>query len=208
MKRIATLLVVAACQQPTDDLPWLEGLHVTAKSTGASTPADEPPEDCAASAMRSIELVADVSPRAGRERIVASYATGIVVHDSEERTVAETNGFPCEGSGDELDVVAVGDAYGVPMLALAATTGGRRETQTFVGLYSLPALDPMFAGTVERREDERITRGSIHLFPGGLVYARPGGLPRLWRLDPVGVYVPVLPEEPHAEPIAVSAGAE
>jgi hypothetical protein len=88
------------------------------------------------------------------------------------------------------------------MLALVATTGGRRETQTFVGLYRLPSLDAMFAGTVELREDERITRGSIHLFPGGLVYTRPRGLPRIWRLDPAGVYVPVLPAEPHAEPLA------
>lgn len=205
MKRITALLVVAACQPPAADLPWLDGLQITAKSTGVerpSAPGDEPPEDCGVAAMRPIELVADVAPPAGRETIVASYATGITIFDAEDRLVAETAGYPCLGSADELDIIAVGNAYGVPMLALAATTGGRRETATFVGLFGLPSLDPMFAGVVETRDDERVTRGSIHLFPGGLVYTRPGGRPHLWRFDAAGVYVPVLPEVPHAEPVA------
>jgi hypothetical protein len=204
MKRIGALLVIAACQQRSAaDLPWLDGLDVTAKSTGVAAPSsDEPSEDCGAGAMQPIKLVADVAPRAGRETIVASYAAGITIFDAEDRLIAETAGYPCEGTEDELDVIAVGNAYGTAMLALAATTGGRRETQTFVGLYRLPSLDPMFAGTVELREDERIARGSIHLFPGGLVYTRPRGLPHIWRLDPAGVYVPVLPDEPHAEPVA------
>jgi hypothetical protein len=45
-------------------------------------------------------------PRAGRETIVASYAVGITIIDSEDRIVAGTDGYHCAGSEDELNVIA------------------------------------------------------------------------------------------------------
>ena len=45
-------------------------------------------------------------------------------------------------------------------------------------------------------------RGAIYLLPMGLIYVRPGGRAAFWRLEPgVQIYIPVLPETPHDEPV-------
>ena len=211
MKYIA-LSVLAACNAATPDMPWLHGLDHAVTSTGIAAPR-APIDDeaigpgCGVAASRTIELVADIAPTAGRETIVASYSNGISVFDREDRLVMETPGYACEGSEDELDVVAVGDVYGTPTLAIAATSGGHRETATWVSLFRIgnKTLEPQFTAVVETREDNTITRGAIYLVPGGLVYERPDGPAKMWRLDPGSkIYVPVLPEEPHSEPPVVS----
>ena len=202
--RLLVLALLVGCQSPT--VPWLHGFDERVSSTGVDTPgapADEPNDGCGVAVTRKIELVADVAPSAGRETIVASFQDGISVFDREEHLVSELPGYPCEGSADELDVIAVGRAYGKPMVAIAATSGGRHETATFIGLFRPgEKLQPLFTAVVETRSGDTITRGAIYLLPEGLLYQRPGGGFALWRLE--DVYVPVLPEEPHDEPPLVS----
>ena len=203
--RLVVLLCIAGCQT-APSLPWVHGFSERAASTGVQAPrapADEPAEGCGVAATRPIELVADVAPSAGRETIVATYQTGIAVFDREDHLVSELPGYPCQGSADELDALVAGTAYGEPLLAAVATTGGRRETATFVALFRPGAtLTPLFTAVVETRADEVVKTGGIYLLPDGLLYRRPGGGTALWRLE--DVYVPVLPETPHDEPPLVS----
>jgi hypothetical protein len=203
--------MLVACNAATPDIPWLHGLDHAVSSTGVGVPrapADYNVEPgCGVAASREVELVVDVARTAGRETIVATYSTGVAVFDHEDHLVMETPGYPCEGSADELDAIAVGDAYGTPMLALAATSGGRRETQTWVSLFHIgnKRLDPVFTAVVETRADDTVTSGAIYLIPEGLLYKRPGGSHALWRIDPASkIYVPVLPDTPHDEPPLVS----
>jgi hypothetical protein len=190
-------------------MPWLHGLDVTASSTGIlapRAPADEVSDGCGVAASRTIELVADVAPSAGRETIVASYSAGVAVFDREDHLVADLPGYPCEGSADELDVVAFGTAHRLPTLAIAATSGGHRENATWIALFRTGrTLHPLFTAVVETRADGVVTQGAIYLLPDHLMYKRPGGRTSLWRLDPnANAYVPVLPEIPHDEPPLIS----
>jgi hypothetical protein len=203
MRTLTVLAAVAACQAPAE-LPWLHGLDNVVMSTSVIAPRApaEQPEGCSSGATRTIELISDVAPAPGRETVVASYRDGIAVFDNEDHLLAETPGYPCEGSADELDIVAFGTAYGRPLLVVAATSGGRRETSTWLALFRTGrTLEPLFTGVVETRVDGVTTRGAIHLVPAGLVHVRPGGRAAFWRLDPGSqLYIPVLPETPHDEP--------
>jgi hypothetical protein len=208
--RIAAVLALAACTASAEEMPWVYGLDVAASSKGVGEPAapleGDELEGCSVGASRTIELVADVMPPAGRETIIASFSGGIAVFDREDHLLAETRGYRCEGSADELDLVAVGSVYGKPTLAVVATTGGRRETSTFVGLYAIApnAIEPVFTGAVEAQTDDTIERGTIVLLPGGLVYRSPGGNAHAWRRDEAtGVYVPVVDEAPHDEHVSM-----
>lgn len=210
MKHLAVLAAVAGCQAATPSMPWLYGLDGAIASTGVAAPR-APDEDllapgCGVAASRPIELVADIAPSPGRETIVGSYSGGLAVFDREDHLVAETPGYPCEGSADELLAIAAGTAYGDPLLAVAATGGGHREAATWIALFRTGrVLEPVFTGVVETRADDAVERGAIYLLPGALLYQRPGGRARLWRLDPgARIYVPVLPETPHDEPAVVS----
>ena len=211
MKRTVVLLLTG-CQAAAPGLPWLHGMYDTVSSTGISEQnaedesMDELSADCGVAASRTIELVADVAPSAGRETIIASYRGGISVFDREDHLVAEMPGYRCEGSADELEAIVFGRAYGEPMLAVAATGGGHRESSTWIALFRAGAkLEPVFTGVVEHRIDDVTKRGAIYLLPGALVHQAPGGTSSVWRLDPnARVYVPFLPETPHAEPPLVS----
>lgn len=204
---IVLAATTAACSSSAPGMPWLHGLG---DAVSSSTGVDEPPAPddseiapgCSVGASRTIELSADVAPAAGKETIVASYSGGITVFDREDHLVAHTPGWPCEGSADELDTIAFGTAYGEPTLAVAATSGGHREAATWVALFRTGrTLEATFTAVVETRRDDIVKRGAIHLIPGGLLYERPGGPIRFWRLDPgAKIYVPVLPETPHGEP--------
>ena len=207
MKFLPVMLAVAACQPAPPAMPWLHGLDgaVTATSTAIAV-SDELAVDCGVDAMRTVELVADVAPAAGRERIVGSYAGGLTVFDREERVVTSAPGYRCEGTADELLAIAVGTAHGQRLLAIAVTSGGHREAATWVTLFRTGAtLEPVFTGTVELRDGDRTVQGAIHLVRDGLLYRRPNGPVRFWRLDPgTRYYVPVLPDVPHDEPSLVS----
>ncbi len=109
-------------------------------------------------------LTANVANPGGDETILASFAHGVMVYGREGQLLASTPGFSCEGSADELDVLAVGTAFGVPMVAIVAKTGGRREQLTWLGLFRVGAngrLEATFAGAVEQREDGIVRRGAI-----------------------------------------------
>lgn len=206
MRRSVVLAaVLAGCRPAAPEMPWLFGLDNAISSTGLTSqrsPPEPAGEDCGAGAAREIEIVADVAPARGNENIVATYAGGIAVFDREGGLIAKTPGYSCEGSQDELEVVAVGTAHGRRVLAIAATSGGRRETVTWLSLFHTGAtLEPVFTAIVEQRADLRVERGWVYLLPGALLYERPGGTPRLWTLDPgSSIYIPPYGDLPHDEP--------
>jgi hypothetical protein len=188
-----------ALRPAAPSLPWLFDFDVVAAVTpddpAAQLPDDtlgEPDVDCGAGARTTLGLRFDLGH--GREYATASYSGGIAVHDAEAKLVAYTPGFPCGGSADTLEVLAVGRAAGEPLVAAVFTTGGHRETLTWLGLYRVGyhgRLEAVFSGAVEHREDDRVTRGRVTFVPGGLVHREPTGEQILWTWDDgAGLYVP------------------
>jgi hypothetical protein len=180
-------------------LPWLYNLdNVTAVDAGdpmvAVAMEAEIDPSCDEGMPSGLSLVADVAPAAGPETILASFAHGVMVYGREGQLIASTPGFPCAGSADEIEVLAVGTAFGVPTIVIAATTGGRREQLTWLGLYRIGLhgrLEAVFAGGVEYREDGIVRRGSVTILPEALLVRDPRGGVGLWVFDPSGgVYVP------------------
>jgi hypothetical protein len=174
-------------------LPWLQGFDATAVTDRTTTDvADEladwePSEACPADAYGGLELDADLVPAAGDERVIATFSRGLAVLDRDGHAIASAPGLPCEGSADELLALAAGDAWiGTPVLALAATTGGHRESSTWLTLYRVAGADlvPIFSGEVERHAGHTTRTGTVMLFPGGLVYRAPSGEAQIWRYDP------------------------
>lgn len=177
-------------------LPWLqgfftpsaatdEGSHEVVAQLGEWRPADE---SCIASAYGGLSLSADLGVGEGDERVLASFTQGVVVLDRDQHMVAQAPGFPCEGSADELVALAAGDALiGQPLVALAASAGGRTEGITWLTLYRIAGsgeLQPVFIGEVERHEDQTTRTGLVTVIPGGLVYRDPQGSSSLWVWDP------------------------
>lgn len=191
-----------ATPQPAHpSLPWLFNLQDTV-AVDAGDPdatlsmeflADTDPS-CDDAAYPGLALKTDLGGPAGRETIVASYSHGVLVYGSEGQLVASTPGYPCEGSADDLEVLGFGHAFGAPTLVLAATTGGRREQLTWLGLYRVGLngrLEATFAGAIEQREDGIVRRGSVTLLPGALLHRSPDGELTYWIYDSEGgVYVP------------------
>lgn len=175
-------------------LPWLQGFEPAAV---ADRPArgvlDElaewqPADDkCVAAAYGGLELTADVTNAPGDERVLASFTQGIVVLDRDHHAIARAAGFTCQGSSDELEAIAVGDAWiGMPVIALAATSGGRNESSTWLTLYRVGdngELAPVFAGEVEHHAGRATRTGVVMVFPGGLVYRAPDGKTSVYRYD-------------------------
>jgi hypothetical protein len=176
-------------------LPWLhgffaptasteEGSHEVVAQLGEWRPADEA---CIGSSYGGMSLTAELGAGEGEETILASFTQGVVVLDRERHLVAQVPGFECEGTADELVALAVGEAgVGVPLVALAATAGGRAENITWLTLYRLAGsgeLQPVFIGEVERHEGEVSRTGVVTIIPGGLVYRAPSGDSSLWVWD-------------------------
>lgn len=201
-------------------MPWLHGLdsaritdepqaHVADRMS-----ADTEELECATGATHGLELTADVSPSAGMETVLASYAHGIVVLDREHRVVGSTGGYECQGSADEIAALAVGRAFLVPTIALAITHGGHEEQTTELALFRIGfrgRLEPVFTAEVEVRSGEGVRTGAVWLIPNGLLYQRPGGTTGLWIYDAVGgayLYRGLFEhtdEPPHAEPPPVTS---
>jgi hypothetical protein len=195
MKALVFPLVgLATCQlaRETPSIPWLQGLgspvasdvtsdEVARRIDTWSELADVDPE-CSTGNYPGIAIEADVAPTPGLETVMVSLAHGIVVTDREGALITEAPGYHCEGSADELEAVAAGDAYGAPTIAIAVTSGGHRESETWVTLFRVDdrRLDPVFTGTVEQRRGNDLERGSVMLLPGALLYRAPGGEPTLW----------------------------
>lgn len=187
-------------------LPWLHGIdHVQVTREGNPEVASrmtqsEPDPSCVASEYPGLELHADVYPAGGQETVLATYTQGIEIHGSEDELLGAAPGFTCEGSADDLELLASGTVFLEPTIVLAITSGGRREQSTWIALYRPGEggrLDPLFTATVEEREGDRVHRGDITFVPGGLLYRRPGGGTSVWIYDPVArAYVPRGPSEP------------
>lgn len=198
---VAALVVTGtvAHAEPAGTQPWLRNLSdVRAVSAGdpfvgIAMDAESDPS-CDEATSTGLALVANVAPASGPETILASFAQGVMVYGREGELIAATPGFPCAGSADEIEVLAAGTAFGVPTIAITATTGGRREQLTWIGLYRVGLhgrLEAVFTGAVEQREDGIVRRGSITILPGALLVRDPLGGVGFWVIDPVsGVYVP------------------
>ncbi len=180
-------------------LPWVvnfdELAATTADARGSALPLDmvgDADPSCAGTAYGALALRANLG--GGTATLVASYAHGVIVADAEGHTIATAPGYPCYGTADDLDAIAVGRAWGSPMIALVLTTGGRREAMTWVGFYRMGRdgrLEATFSGAVEQFEDGVIRRGQITLLPGAIVHTNPTGETVLWVYHPViGVYLP------------------
>lgn len=180
-------------------LPWVFNLdQVRAVDVGDplvtfAMDADVDPS-CDEVTFPGYALTANVASAGGDETILASFAHGVMVYGREGQLLTSTPGFSCEGSADELDVLAVGTVFGVPTIAIVATTGGRREQLTWLGLFRVAAngrLEATFAGAIEQREDGIVRRGSVTFLPGALLVRDPMGGVGFWTFDRVsGVYIP------------------
>jgi len=199
---VLALLGLAACDVAQDkpaapSVPGLYGLTDLVTSDRGSDDAtrslgmwsDSDP-DCAASAYPALALVAEVAPHPGPETILGSYANGVVVLDREGQLVAATLGYPCAGSADELEQLVAGNAFGDRTIGVVGTTGGHRESSTWIGLFRVGfdrRLDPVFTGNIEERRGSEVRRGAISMLPNALVYQRPGSTRKvLYVFDPVG----------------------
>src|SRR5262249_36162927 len=128
---------------------------------------------------------------------------GMYVLDVDRNVLGHTEGFACEGSSDGLVALAAGDAgIGVPIVALATTSGGRLENRTWLTLYRVTdhgGVQVAFVGEVERNEGEKQRSGTVTLIPGGLVYRDLDGSTSLWTYDrALGRYVEKLTNRPYA----------
>ncbi|HEY5944773.1 MAG TPA: hypothetical protein VIV40_04750 [Kofleriaceae bacterium] len=193
-------------------LPWLQGFFAPQAVTenGSRDVMAElaewraPVEDCVASTYGGLSLRADVSPAAeGDEQILASYTQGVFVLDRNRHLLAQAQPFECQGSADDLVALAAGDAsIGTPVVALAATTGGRAESVTWLTLYRVSnggELQPIFVGEVERHAGDTARTGIITLIPGGLVFRDTRGSVGLWLYDQeLGRYVELFTSQPNA----------
>lgn len=180
-------------------LPWVFNLD-NVKAVEAGDPlltfamAADPEPSCDDLTSSGYALTANVTGTGANETILASFAHGVMVYGREGELLAATPGFPCSGSADGIDVLAVGTAFGVPTIAIVATTGGRREQLSWLGLYRVGLngrLEALFAGAIEQREDGIVRRGSVTFLPGALLVRDPMGGVGFWTFDQVsGVYIP------------------
>lgn len=180
---------------PLAALPWLQGFfmpqgvadHGSRDVLAELAEWRAPVEDCVASAYGGLSLQADVDGTPGDEKILASYTQGVFVLGADRHLLGRAPGLSCEGSADELVALAAGDAsIGTPVLALAATSGGRAENVTWLSLYRLGddgTLHPIFVGEVERHAGDTARTGVVTLVPGGLIYRDPGGSVGIWLYD-------------------------
>lgn len=169
-------------------LPWLVGFQPIATTDHPDRAViarlaewHAADEDCVSTAYGGLAL------EAGNRTVLASFSQGIVVLDDDRQVIAEAPGFECTGSQDELVGIAAGDAWiGTPVIALAATTGGRNESLTWLTLYRVGdhgQLLPVFTGEVEHHVGHATRTGTVTVIPGGLIYVDPEGGASLWFYD-------------------------
>jgi len=169
-------------------LPWLSGFHADAVAdhptravTGELAEWGTPDDDCVASAYGGLAL------DRGTTRVVASFSQGVFVLGPDHQLIARAPGFECTGSADELVALATGEAWvGTPLVALAATVGGRAESVTWLSLYRVNdtgGLEPVFTGDVERHANHETRTGTVTIIPGGLIYHDPSGPTSIWTYD-------------------------
>ena len=124
---------------------------------------------------------ASLAPLAALPWLQGFFAPEAVTEQSSRDIVAELATWPEPAgcSASELVGLATGDAaIGTPVIALAATAGGRTENRTWLALYRISAggaMQPIFVAEVEHHERDTTRTGVVTLIPGGLVYRDPWG---------------------------------
>jgi cobalamin biosynthesis protein CobD/CbiB len=174
-------------------LPWLHNLASSAE-TSEATPsviarmsrwrAADP--SCSAAAYGGLAITAEVAANPGLETVLASLSQGVLVLDARAAVIAAATPLPCEGSADEVDGLAAGDAHiDGPVIALAVTTGGHRESVTRLVLYRVAdgVVAPIFTGIVSVQTGDQTRTGEVTLLPGALLYRAPSGTRALWSYD-------------------------
>jgi len=174
----------------TAALPWLHNFAPTAESRVASPVVVEqmtqwrsPDASCSATAYGGLAIMADVAAGRGAEEVLASFTQGVLVLDASGKLLASATAPKCQGSADEIEAIAAGDAHiDGPVIALAVTTGGHRESSTWLVLYRVigGVVEPVFSGAVEEHIGEQMRVGAVTLLPGALLYRAPSGAETLW----------------------------
>lgn len=179
-----------AFEQGSRTLPWLHNFDATAETTDARPGVmarmakwRDPDPSCSASAYGGLEITADVASAPSTEIVLASFTQGVLVLDAEGTLIASATAPACQGSADEIEAIAAGDAHiDRPVIAMAVTVGGHRESSTWLVLYRVVGgvVAPAFAGVVEERVGSQRRVGEVALLPGALLYRAPSGTQRLW----------------------------
>ena len=171
-------------------MPWLHNFAATAVA-GIATPGvvermaqwRAPDASCIAAAYEGLAITADVAGTRGAEEVLASYTQGVLVLDAGGRLLASAAAPACQGSADDIEALAAGDAQiDGPVIALAVTSGGHRVSSTWLVLYRVlgGVVEPVWSGAVEEHDGERTRSGEVTLLPGALVYRTPSGNQTLW----------------------------
>jgi len=169
-------------------LPWLLGFAPDAAAdhpspaVAAEVSEWKAPDDrCVATSYGGLAV------DRGDTRIIASYTQGVFVLGKDRHLIARAAGFACAGSADELVGLETGEAWiSTPLIALAATTGGRTESVTQLLLYRAGddgTLVPVFAAPVERHAEHQTRTGTVTVVPGGLIYRAPEGTTSIWTYN-------------------------
>ncbi|HEU4729766.1 MAG TPA: hypothetical protein VFT22_17845 [Kofleriaceae bacterium] len=171
-------------------LPWLHNFAVSAESATPSasvidrmSPWRAVDPNCSASAYGGFAIKADVAEPAGSEEVLASYTQGVLVLDGEGRLVASATAPSCQGSADEIEAIAAGDAHiDHPVIAMAVTSGGHRASSTWLVLYRVigGVVAPVFSAVIEEHAGDRTDAGDVTLLTGALLYHAPSGHQTLW----------------------------
>ena len=171
-------------------LPWLHNFAATAESRAASPVVVErmaqwrtPDASCSAAAFGGLAIMADVAGGRGAEEVLASFTQGVLVLDANGKLLASATAPKCQGSADEIEAIAAGDAHiDGPVIALAVTTGGHREAATWLVLDRVigGVVEPVFSGAVEEYVGDQTRIGAVTLLPGALLYLAPSGAETLW----------------------------
>lgn len=176
-------------------LPWLHNFVPTAETSEASPSViarmaqwREVDPSCSAAAYGGLAITAEVAGDAGIETVLASFTQGVLVLDARAKLIASAMPVSCAGSADELEGIAAGDALiDGPVIALAVTTGGHRQSATWLVLYRVTegVVAPIFAGIVADHTKDGGRVGEVTLWRGALVYRAPSGIRTLWTYDAV-----------------------
>jgi hypothetical protein len=183
MKKLLVLALCAACggtSTPNPAVPWLHGFAATASSDSENSAVSDRLGGLVGSrddaGYGGLQVTADVAPADGSETVLASYHQGIGVVDHAGKLLAHAPGFEPTGSADDLVALSVGDAgIGTPVIALAMSRGGPRESVTSIVLYRVTGdrLEQLFEGPVEEADGPDAFPGTITFVPGGLIYRAP-----------------------------------
>jgi hypothetical protein len=194
MKKILVIALCGACggtATPNSATPWLRGFAATASSDSEISAVSERLDGLIGArddtGYGGLQVTADVAPADGPETVLASYRQGIAVVGHTGKLLAHAPGFEPTGSADDLVALLVGDAgLGFPVIALAVSRGGHRESVTSIVLYRAGGgrLEQLFEGPVEEADGPDAFTGTITFVPGGLLHGAPRAAgTTVWTFD-------------------------